>query len=148
MPNTKNQRVLTLLKSLGISEMELAKRTGKQPSIIYRITRKQTEPTGTTLQLIADACGANYNWLLTGHGEMLNPDPKSPAPSQIGSIDNAINSIKEMLTDQIRVKDEQIAGLMQLLQKVNFLKSAQKPDREAVLIDLKQLRAVLPDVAA
>jgi len=151
MKNTRNDRVATLLKSLSMSPTYLAKITKKDASTFTRILSGHSEPTRTTLMHIAEATGASLHWLLTGKGDMMETNPKNPAPAisqPTSTIENALIELKTMVQMQLAEKDKQIAGLLQVLGKVNFLKSAQKPDREAVLIDLKHSRAVLTDIAA
>jgi transcriptional regulator with XRE-family HTH domain len=119
MGDTRNDRVIALLKNLKIDEMELAQRTGKQPSSIYRITNKENEPTRSTLRQIADALNASYEWLLTGKGEMIQLK-KSDKPAESGSLSKAL----ELLEEQLQKKDEQIATLMAIMGgKRNFRKA-------------------------
>jgi len=72
MGKTSNQRVSELLKTLKLSENEAASKIGKQANAIYRIVNNEVTPTKTTLKIIADSLGANYDWLLTGEGQMMN----------------------------------------------------------------------------
>jgi transcriptional regulator with XRE-family HTH domain len=139
MATTRNQRVSTLLKTQKIDVEELAKASGKHPSSLYRIINGENEPTKSTLKAIAAATGASYNWLLNGTGEMMDPNPKSPAPAISAgpaAIETALNELRQIFQDQLRKKDEQIAGLMSILQKVNFLNPLQ--DSGAVVIDMNK----------
>lgn len=128
MKNTSNERVSDLLKSLVMTPGELAKLMGKESSTVYRILNGESTPTKTTLKAIADATGANLQWLLYGKGEMMDPNPKSPAPAQSVSIEGALSDLRKLFQQQLEKKDEQIDKLMNLLQKVNFLNPLQKTD--------------------
>lgn len=68
MENSVNSRVVALLKTLNLDENELARRIGKHPSTIYRIVNNESEPTKTTIKLIADELNVSYDYLLTGKG--------------------------------------------------------------------------------
>ena len=118
MSNTTNERVSALLKTLKIDESEASQRMGKNSSTMYRITAKSSSPTKSTLKLIANALGANYNWLLTGEGEMLAKD------ASINEKSNVTKAL-ELLEQQLVKKDEQIAQLMAIFSKVNFLKATE-----------------------
>lgn len=68
MENTINDRVIALLKELNINEQELASLIGKSPSTIYRIVKKEVEPSKTTVKLIADATKKSFDYLYKGSG--------------------------------------------------------------------------------
>jgi transcriptional regulator with XRE-family HTH domain len=151
MTKTRNERVSILLKNLQISPAELAKMMQKDSSTMYRIVNNESEPTKTTLRNMAIATGANFDWLLTGKGEMMDPNPKNPAPALMHSestIETALLELKNMFQSQLSEKDKQIAGLLQVLGKVNFLNAAQKPDQSAILLNLNKSRSVQFDAAA
>lgn len=71
MESTVNKRIVAMLKTLNLDELEVAKRIGKHPSTLYRIVNGENVPSRTTVKLIADAIGVNYDYLMTGKGESL-----------------------------------------------------------------------------
>lgn len=126
MGSTSNDRVIALLKTLKIDEMEASRRIGKQASTFYRITNKVHEPTKTTLRIIAEGLGASYDWLLTGRGEML-----------VEKIEGKEMKISNPWREEAykALKDE-VAFYRQLLLNGNFL----NPHNEtgAIVIDLQK----------
>lgn len=66
MKETVNDRIIRLMQSEGVDEVEVANRIGKDRSTLYRITGKETVPSKTTVKLIAEAFGVDYSELLTG----------------------------------------------------------------------------------
>lgn len=66
MENSVASRLQALLKTHGIDELELAKRIDKHPSTVYRILKKENEPSKTTVKLIAEALNVSPEWLMTG----------------------------------------------------------------------------------
>jgi hypothetical protein len=123
MQNTSNDRVIALLKSLKIDEVEAAKRIGKDASTLYRITGKKNAPTKTTLQTIAKALAANYNWLLTGSGDMFGTESEK---SQ--------NPWKDALVEQIKSENSRLeTELSRVWAMVNHLTGGKMPDfRKAI----------------
>lgn len=113
MANTVNNRIVDLLKSQNVDESEVARLIGKDKSTLYRITSGQSTPTKTTVKLIAQALGADYQFLMFGKTQQ-NAKPQSTE-----------NSWKEeayaLMKEQLQKKDELIAQLMSVVQKLNFL---------------------------
>lgn len=61
-----NDRIIELMNDRNIDEVALANLTGKDKSTFYRITKKETVPTKTTIEIIAKALESDYYYLLTG----------------------------------------------------------------------------------
>ena len=67
----------------------------------------------------------NKDWLITGEGEMLNPSVHVTQGDHATAIGNGSgntnhynsDAVIEILHEQLRVKDKQIEGLIQALQK-------------------------------
>lgn len=124
MGKSTNERVSLLLKTLKIDEIEAAKRIGKQPIAIYRITKNENKPTKSTLQLIADGLGANYEWLINGEGAMLSLE-KMQRADQLKEIPSWKDEAYMLMKDQLKKKDDLIEKLVSKLmgdKNVNFLK--------------------------
>lgn len=119
MEKTVNQRVMQLKKELGLTDVQFCGKAEISTFTLHKI-KSGEEVTQKIVISIVEAFNVNKDWLLTGKGKMF-ADPKSPAPA--ASIESALNGIQEMFQEQLRKKDEQIAGLMAILQKVNFLSS-------------------------
>lgn len=60
------QQIKTARENLGITAVELAKRTGTERSTIARIETGRTNPTASTLKSIADALGISFVELFDG----------------------------------------------------------------------------------
>jgi transcriptional regulator with XRE-family HTH domain len=120
MGTTSNDRVISLLKTLKIDEVEASRRVGKHSATLYRITNKDHEPTKTTLKIIADKLGASYDWLLTGRGEMFSTD-------SFGQ--DAMNPWKDALVSQIKEENSRLQKEVERLwQMISFHTSGTKPN--------------------
>jgi RNA polymerase sigma-70 factor (ECF subfamily) len=68
--HTQKENFSRLLKSAmqkcGMSKVDLSKRTGIEPSSIYRYVRGETMPTNDRIRTMADALGVSVAWLLYG----------------------------------------------------------------------------------
>lgn len=72
--NNIGQRIKKLLKEKGISQAELARRIGVSRAAVSEWVRGKSEPSESTLKLIAKEFGVNENWLKTGEGEIWSKD--------------------------------------------------------------------------
>lgn len=61
-----NERIIGLMADNAVDEAEMAAAIGKDKSTIYRITAQTVVPTKTTVKLIADKFGWDYEFLMTG----------------------------------------------------------------------------------
>lgn len=100
MGKSSNTRVAELLKTLNLSETEAANKINKQPATIYRIVKNEVSPTKTTLKMLADGLGANYEWLITGKGEMLAPKvmPISEGPWKDEALKDEVAFYRQLIT--------------------------------------------------
>jgi len=126
MNNEVNDRVIDLLKTSGMTEVQLAEAIRKPASTVYRITRKEVRPSKPTLQLIATALNVNYLWLTYGKGDPLSKTNAEQTHSERSITDKAI----ELLEEQLTKKDEQIASLLAVIGKLNFPKPLNEPSAE------------------
>lgn len=147
MKATINDRICLLKSESGLSNLEFCHQAKISNGTLHNIqSGENVSP--KTIQTICEALNLNKKWLLTGEGAVYNNNPKSPSPAaqDPSSFENAINALKTLLENQLAEKDKQIAGLMNLLNKVNFRKPAQKPGSGRVL-KMTSLGTVLADVA-
>lgn len=75
---TRGDRILKALKHLGISQNELARRLGKGSGWVSRLVtgeRGESYVDPMLWQQVGDALHVNYEWLLTGRGEMFGSAP-------------------------------------------------------------------------
>jgi transcriptional regulator with XRE-family HTH domain len=127
MKDSSNDRVIDLLKNLEIGEMDLARMIGKQPTTVYRITKKEVIPSRATLQLISNAAKCNFEWLLTGQGEMFDH------AGGTAGFGTGLSKALELLKEQLNKKDEQIQNLLTILSKVNFHKLLPETDSAKII---------------
>lgn len=138
MGDTTNERVSQLLKTLKIDEVEASQRIGKNSSTLYRITSKSNAPTKTTLKLIADSLGANYNWLLTGSGDMFKADTENPWR------DALVSQIKDE-NNRLQKELERVWQMVQHLSggaKPNFLKASENAYTFKLFPGMEQVKSV------
>src|SRR5690554_4426419 len=79
-----NERIQEVITSLEITPYEFSKRMGvKRPDGLYKILDKKSKPSPKTLEKIRGAFPQiNFNWLLTGEGEMLGKEMKAEIASK------------------------------------------------------------------
>lgn len=58
-------------KKLGITQTDIAKAIGVNPSAINQIERSTTNPSASTIESISTTYKISADWLLTGRGEMF-----------------------------------------------------------------------------
>lgn len=126
METSVNTRVLMLKTHLGLGNNEFATKANISPTTLWNI-QNEGEIAPKTIKNICEALNVNRTWLLTGKGKMFNGDPK---PTEGHAFDEALNKLYETFKDQLKVKDEQIAALTSILQKVNFLKLLPEMDSD------------------
>lgn len=108
------ERIGQLIRDKGVTPYKISVDTGINQAILSRIINGTTKkPQYSTLKLLAEYFNVSIDWLLTGEGEMLNTAPGSTVS---GNEQPAITIALKMLEEQLRVKDEQIAKLHQLLE--------------------------------
>lgn len=136
MENTVKERVKELKNEFQLSDVEFCMKANISTATLNRLIKGETV-SQKKIKAITHAFGINPNWLMTGEGEKrtsIIPQEMVRAAieenriwnggkrnSNSNSIESALNSIQDMFHEQLRKKDEQIAGLMAILQKVNFL---------------------------
>lgn len=125
-----NKRVLLLKSQLGLSNSEFALKANISTTTLWNI-QNNGEIAPKTIKNISEALKVNREWLLTGKGEMNAPEQPKQAVGQENTFDGALEKLRNLFEDQLKKKDEQIAGLLSVLQKVNFLEALPIPGRGA-----------------
>lgn len=137
MTNDVNDRVIDLLKSSGMTEVQLAEAIRKPASTVYRITRKEVKPSKPTLQLIATALNANFIWLTYGKGEpMAQPNAQQTPAEGLSWQDATYKSMQDQIATLKALVSHLSGG------KLNFPNPLQKPDstRPAHIIPIEFVR--------
>lgn len=130
MKTTVNTRIVDVLKSSGIDELELASRIGKHPSTVYRIINGENEPSRTTVKLISEALHVNYDWLLTGIGDKKIIKIESENPWK----DALVSQVKEENT-RLEKECERLWKMIEYYTsgaKPNFLKALGKASAKVI----------------
>jgi len=102
-----NDRIIDLMKNRGIDEIILADAIGKDKSSIYRITRKDTVPSKTTVKLIAEKYGVDFDTLLTGRiqpDKYINAGSNSELKTQL--LEFKIKGLEEINSLLLERQDE------------------------------------------
>lgn len=67
---TVGQRIKYIRVQAGLTKVALAKKAGIAPSYLTQAEKDQRIPTGTILFKLAKCLGINFEWLMTGEGEI------------------------------------------------------------------------------
>lgn len=137
METAINERIALLKSQLGLSNLDFCHKAKISHGTLHNIQTGENV-SAKTINTMCEALNLNKKWLLTGEGPIYQDNPKTPAPaaSDPSSFENAINALKTLLENQLAEKDKQIAGLMNLLNKVNFHKPVRKPGSNGRLLSL------------
>ncbi len=139
MHDPTNDRVTDLLKTLKLTEMDLARMINKPASTVYRITKKEVIPSQPTLQMIAEKTKASFDWLLTGQGSMF-PEGYSQQGTEQNEIsyrDALINRITEE-NSRLKKEADRLWQLLGMQMNLNF----NTPLKYAGLAQVMQLQDV------
>ena len=112
MKATINERILLLKTQLGLSNLDFCHKANISNGTLHNIQNNENV-SPKTIKIICESLNLNKNWLLTGKGEMFAPE----VTSEKSNVSKAL----ELLEQQLAKKDEQIAQLMAIFSKVNFL---------------------------
>ncbi len=92
---------------LGITQTDIAKRIGVNPSAINQIERGSTRPSLATIESVSEAYKINADWLLTGRGEMFVGSGNVISPTHL--LVNRSGMTLEPIGELVEV---QIAGII------------------------------------
>jgi transcriptional regulator with XRE-family HTH domain len=128
MENEMNERLLVLLKKMGITQKEFCETAGISLDTLNSTFQEGNSPSIDLLKLLAENLPAHsISWLLTGKGEPACSSPQHSSNNNgIGIIGNNVHgggindnqSTQEMI-QLLKKKDEQMDILLQILQEIN-----------------------------
>ena len=130
MQSTVKQRIKSILRAKKIQIPVLSEGDENLRRTLFRQINEDTALTISTVVFILDKFpDVSAEWLLRGQGDMFKHTNHAPIQTQNGGIGNTqnLNTYTDSLellrseiaakNDQLRVKDEQIARLLDLLNK-------------------------------
>ncbi|KAB7728049.1 hypothetical protein F5984_20050 [Rudanella paleaurantiibacter] len=116
--NTSGQRTMLLIESLGLTKNGFAQQIGVSSTVINGIVKDEHKPGPKVLEGIkARYPQVSTDWLLSGTGDMLtkNGDSASFGDQVIERFEVEMKNLREMFTQQLSAKDNQIAGLQRTI---------------------------------
>lgn len=146
METKSTTRVLTLMESVGLSQVKFAERCGIRPSNFNRALKSEKGISPQYLLRIAHAFNVNFEWLRNGIGEMFAEEKAigkaqfaafsqmlnanaSPVPQNIISGDNYHGSQTINATEgKIAALEQKIEALTQLLAEKDKLIARQEQE--------------------
>ena len=148
METKSTTRVLTLMESVGLSQVKFAERCGIRPSNFNRALKSEKGISSQYLLRIAHAFNVNFEWLRNGIGEMFAEEKaigraqfaafnqmldanSSPVSQNIISGDNYHGSQTINATEgKIAALEQKIEALTQLLAEKDKLIARQEQEIE------------------
>jgi transcriptional regulator with XRE-family HTH domain len=127
METKSTTRVLTLMDSVGLSQVKFAERCGIRPSNFNRALKSEKGISSQYLLRIAHAFNVNFEWLRNGIGEMF-AEEKAIGKAQFAAFSqmlnanaspvsqNVISGDKLQGTQTINVTEGKIAALEQKIE--------------------------------
>lgn len=119
MKTTINDRILMLKNESGLSNLDFCYKAKISNGTLHNIQQGENV-SAKTISTLCEALNLNREWLINGRGAIYNEMPKDPAPALNPGIEQALNNLQQLFSEQIRKKDEQIASLLAIVSKVNF----------------------------
>jgi transcriptional regulator with XRE-family HTH domain len=98
MITTTGERIRLLRKTLGLSAVELSKKTSINRTYISDVEGNKREPSRNFLDSLNKTFNASYDWLLTGKGTMFLPE-EDDASNGEATADEIINEIMRLLAN-------------------------------------------------
>lgn len=131
METTLSERLSLLLKTIHMTEIELAGKINKSPSTVYRILNNESSSTNATLKAIANATGCEFKWLSLGIGEMqiknkglsdasVNPWKDEAYTNVLESYNNAKNQLEYWQRKYDQLFDAVVSGKLGKLLALKF----------------------------
>jgi transcriptional regulator with XRE-family HTH domain len=112
MKATINERILMLKTQLGLSNLEFCHAANISNGTLHNVQNGENV-SPKTIKTIIESLNLNKEWLINGKGEIY----LQPVKDEKSNLTKAI----ELLEQQLAKKDEQIADLLAVFKKVNFL---------------------------
>ena len=91
METKSTTRVLTLMDSVGLSQVKFAERCGIRPSNFNRALKSEKGLSSQYLLRIAHAFNVNFEWLRNGIGEMF-AEEKAIGKAQFAAFNQMLNA--------------------------------------------------------
>lgn len=91
METKSTTRVLTLMDSVGLSQVKFAERCGIRPSNFNRALKSEKGISSQYLLRIAHAFNVNFEWLRNGIGEMF-AEEKAIGKAQFAAFNQMLNA--------------------------------------------------------
>lgn len=136
MENTVNKRILMLKTDLGLGNSEFATKANISTTTLWNI-QNEGDIAPKTIKNICEALNVSKEWLLTGNGKMYLDKAEAPVAEK-----STLTKALELLEDQLRKKDDQIASLMAVISKINFLDTLDQAAGTFVFPNRKQQKPV------
>jgi transcriptional regulator with XRE-family HTH domain len=109
MEKTVSQRIKAAMDHFQWDDQRLADAIGKHRTTVTRIVNEQTNPTKSTVHLIANALKVNFAYLQLGKGPMIVEDKVNDSETSL--LERALSKLEQ----QLDKKDEVIQTLSNLL---------------------------------
>lgn len=100
MKTKSTTRVLTLMESVGLSQVKFAERCGIRPSNFNRALKSEKGISSQYLLRIAHAFNVNFEWLRNGIGEMF-AEEKAIGKAQFAAFNQMLDANSSPVTQNI-----------------------------------------------
>lgn len=100
METKSTTRVLTLMESVGLSQVKFAERCGIRPSNFNRALKSEKGISPQYLLRIAHAFNVNFEWLRNGIGEMF-AEEKAIGKAQFAAFNQMLDANSSPVTQNI-----------------------------------------------
>lgn len=108
METKSTTRVLTLMESVGLSQVKFAERCGIRPSNFNRALKSEKGISSQYLLRIAHAFNVNFEWLRNGIGEMF-AEEKAIGKAQFAAFNQMLDANTSPVTQNI-ISDDNYQG--------------------------------------
>ena len=106
-----SDRIRQLIENKGVTSYKISVDTGISQAMLSRILSGNTKkPQCSTVKILAKYFNVSPEWLLTGEGDMHT------TPEQNAPFYDSMSLTIQVLNEQLKVKDAQIAKLHHLLE--------------------------------
>ena len=110
-------RVREVRKKAGLTMKQFAEPLGLSESAISRIESGSANPSDGALRLICAVYGINYDWLLTGSGDMQAVDPDAII-EELAAQKNWDAETVDILKKMFRLPDDKFQLVMKLIESM------------------------------
>lgn len=101
-----NSRILQVRKNLKLTQDDFAKKIGLSKNFVWMVEKGERTPSERTLKDICREFNVNYDWLISGEGEMFQDDD-SDAQAIIDSVMTGSNEFaKKILIKFAKLSEE------------------------------------------